>query len=440
MRSPRRLTILMLVPHEPTQDPRIHYTANALARHHDVQVIATVRAKDRRPADNVVGERLYTVEAVPLELAPRAGIAWQLLSLPTAAHAGAGTVAASRREPSAVEAGSGTQATTSLYERSRANAAFLALGLSANHALQRHLAQRAIAPDLVFCHDLYTLQTGVWLKQRTGARLVYDSHEYYPFQHMHPSFVRTTLWYERRLVPHVDLYLTVSPELAAELEAVLGVARVHAIPNAEPRPPGPVVPLGREMDRLAAGRLKVLFQGTFSPGRGLEEVLADWSGVDPGRAALFLRGPDTASRQALAQQARRLGLLDRSVHLLPPVLERDLVPAAAEADIGLIPYKGDLPSYRFACPNKLSQYIHAGLAVLGNDIPFVAGMIRSNGIGWVYDVRRPGSLAEAVAAATPAAVAAAKAGARQLSSEGGYSWETYEPVLVRLVEDAAQRA
>ena len=52
---PRRLNILMLVPHEPSQDPRIHYTANTLARDHDVLVLATVRAKEKRPRDNTVG-------------------------------------------------------------------------------------------------------------------------------------------------------------------------------------------------------------------------------------------------------------------------------------------------------------------------------------------------------------------------------------------------
>ena len=422
-----RLKILMLVPHEPSLDPRVHYTANALARVHDVQVLATVRAKERRPTGNSVGAARYSIERLPLTLLPRPGTAVQALKIPPA------QVAAVAGRPSSSAPGVHEKLAGGIKQRVRGNAASLLMTLSVNHVLQRYLQKTGLRPDIVFCHDLSTLQTGVLLKQRTGARLVYDSHEYYPFQYLHPTFVETTLWYERKLVSHVDLYLTVSPQLARELEAVYGVSPIHVIPNAEPRPSGTVRPLGSEMDRRANGRLKVLFQGSFSPGRGLEEVLTEWLQVDADKAALFLRGPEDSVLAGLRDEARRLGLLDRSVFVLPPVLEKDLIPAAAEADVGLIPYKGDLPSYRFACPNKLSQYIHAGLALIGNDIPFVAEMIRSNGIGWVYDVNKPGSLAAAVAAALAAdARSAARARAATLS-QGGYCWEKYEPELLDLV-------
>ena len=59
------------------------------------------------------------------------------------------------------------------------------------------------------------------------------------------------------------------------------------MPNAEPWSKArPQPPAGSEMERLAAGRTRFLFQGRFTPGRGIDELIEGWGGVDGGRAAL----------------------------------------------------------------------------------------------------------------------------------------------------------
>jgi glycosyltransferase involved in cell wall biosynthesis len=117
------------------------------------------------------------------------------------------------------------------------------------------------------------------------------------------------------------------------------------------------------------------------------------------------------------------------------VLEKDLIGAAQEADIGLIPYKGDRPSYRFACPNKLSQYLHAGLAILANRIPYVEQVVARGQAGLCYDVDEPGSFAravEALIADRPAVERFRRSALDFARSE--YSWERYEAALLALVE------
>jgi glycosyltransferase involved in cell wall biosynthesis len=316
----------------------------------------------------------------------------------------------------------------------RATLSVLRFTLQTNALLWDRASQIGRESNLVYCHDLYTLLAGVMLKRRWGARLVYDSHEYYPYQYTSRCFRAVIGAYEAMLVREVDVYITVSPQLAEELERVYRVRPVHAIPNVEPVPdPKPPIPKS-EMSNLADGRLKLLFQGTFAEGRGLEEVLREWTGVDGTRVALFLRGPQNEWRERLERLAEELGLLGKSVYALPPVLEKDLVGAAQEADIGLIPYKGDLPSYRFACPNKLSQYLHAGLAILANRIPFVEQTVARGQAGLCYDVDEPGSLVRAVEALTsdrPGVERLRRNALRFAQSE--YSWERYEDVLLELV-------
>lgn len=67
--------------------------------------------------------------------------------------------------------------------------------------------------DVVHCHDLDTLQTGVWLKQKTKCKLVFDAHELwgYLIEGSVPKFVvKKTFSMEKKLVKNVDYIITVS--------------------------------------------------------------------------------------------------------------------------------------------------------------------------------------------------------------------------------------
>jgi glycosyltransferase involved in cell wall biosynthesis len=150
------------------------------------------------------------------------------------------------------------------------------------------------------------------------------------------------------------------------------------------------------MDEFAGGRCKFLFQGRFSPGRGIEELIRAWAKVDGTRAALFLRGPDNMWRRSAMKLAAELGLLDSSVYFLDAVTEDRLIGAAAEADVGIIPYRPLIINDRLCCPNKLSQYLHAGLMVVANNLPFVKSVIADARAGLSYDSAKLESLIEVV--------------------------------------------
>jgi hypothetical protein len=52
------------------------------------------------------------------------------------------------------------------------------------------------------------------------------------------------------------------------------------------------------------------------------------------------------------------------VLFLEAIDESELVTAAAEFDVGLVPYTPTGLNYSNCCPNKLSQYMAAGLPIL----------------------------------------------------------------------------
>ena len=66
--------------------------------------------------------------------------------------------------------------------------------------------------DVVHCHDLETVQSGVWLKKKLGVKLVYDSHEIFGYmieRTMPKPVVNFAFNMEKKLIKHVDQIITV---------------------------------------------------------------------------------------------------------------------------------------------------------------------------------------------------------------------------------------
>lgn len=306
--------------------------------------------------------------------------------------------------------------------------AFYALLISALH----RRARAGPAPTLVVSHDIYALFPAVLAKRRYGARLLHDSHEYFPESDLlAPRWQRMlTRLLERPFIRRADQVVTVSPPLARELERVYGLSHVLAVPNAEPR--GPVL----EPQRSNDGRVRFLVQGQASPGRGFEGLLDLWSAVARPEALLQIRCPESDYVAELRARAASLVAAGR-VEFLPAVPEEELIEAASRADVGVIPYVGPSLNHVFACPNKLSQYMQAGLPVLANgDLDYVTEVISSYDCGVSYRSGEPDAFAAIVDALTTDASERARLGENgRHAAATEYNWETLaEPYLHALQE------
>jgi glycosyltransferase involved in cell wall biosynthesis len=255
-----------------------------------------------------------------------------------------------------------------------------------------------VPPRVVICHDLWSLAAGVDVKRRFGCRLIYDAHEFAPQANLTSHPVQQWYWqtYERHLVRHADAVISVTPQLADEYRRRYALTRVCCVPNAEPfdatRPPP------RPAD--AGYPVRFLVQGAASPGRGFEGMLDAWRELDDPRALLFFRC--TQGEYVEALKARYADLIDRGrVEFLPPVRPDELVAGAAFADVGVIPYpvrvgEGENLNHVYCCPNKLSQYMQAGLALLCSNSGFLSQCLDKYRCGVVYDPDDRASLVAAV--------------------------------------------
>jgi glycosyltransferase involved in cell wall biosynthesis len=242
----------------------------------------------------------------------------------------------------------------------------------------------------VICHDIYARAAGVRLKKLYGCPIIYDSHELWP--EADPIAEnwekKVTTWIERWLIRNANTVITVTPQIARRLEDLYGISRPLTVPNAEPFH-NTIAPSYKRPTSLP---LNFLYQGGVAPGRGIEELIELWSQVEEDRAILTLRAPEN-DYYAYLQTKFKKEINNGRIIISSPVNEDQLVQVACSADVGVIPYRGPNLNHIYGCPNKLSQYMQAGLAILCNaDMEFVSGMIKRYECGLTYHVDRPESL------------------------------------------------
>lgn len=244
--------------------------------------------------------------------------------------------------------------------------------------------------------NLPALLPALVLKDVLGVPVIYEALEYWPEMDPGSCEAIKAFWtqLELRVAPLADHRGTVSPGLAALMSKQYG-CEVYSVPNCLPldqksigiRPKKPKKP---------QENIVFLFQGNFAEYRCLDRLIEIWSQVDP-RAHLWLRGPDSAYKDVLKLQAQASGLLNKTVHFPKAVAVSDLVSAAAaDADVGIIPYARTGSCYAHCSPNKLSEFLAAGLPILANDTHFVGQVVKEADCGFVVEFSKTKILLEAI--------------------------------------------
>lgn len=292
--------------------------------------------------------------------------------------------------------------------------------------LQRYAAGEG-PPTVIHAHDPDALLAGVLLKKKYGARLIYDAHESGPDAYLIRPKPRYFFFaFERMLMKHVDAAVTVSPVLVEQFNArYKNRPAFHLLPNTSPKSDmGFRQPQNSDIKTLAKGRIAVLFQGGLAPQRGVEWIITEWEALNPDNAALFIRGPMNDYREKLLDATRQTGLLGTSIYFLESISEDDLTKAASAADIGIIPYHSHVENHIGACPNKLSQYMMAGLAILATPIPFVRTTLERAKCGYIYDDTIKGDFGRVIAPLLEAPEKCDSLG--QLAKDASKTWFNFE--------------
>lgn len=245
----------------------------------------------------------------------------------------------------------------------------------------------SLRPALVHCNDYNTMWIGVAARALVGSAVVYDSHELWPDRNQRPEPRWWLMLCEAVFVRTANCCVTTSPGYADVLAARYRIERPEVVRNI----PEPPASLAGSNGADPEGHLAV-YAGALTSNRGLEQAIRALALVPHVR--LRLLGPGRpAYIGELGALAEELSVADR-VEILPPVPPGELVTALGKGDLGLALIQPSCLSYRLTLPNKLFEYVAAGLPILASDLPVMAGFVREHGLGAVVSPESAQAIAD----------------------------------------------
>lgn len=287
---------------------------------------------------------------------------------------------------------------------------------------------RHLPADLYHANDLDTLPAAVLLSRRNRVPLIYDAHELFAAQFTGASrqFRSILFSLEHWLIRYADSVVTVSRSIAETLAAWHGVPVPRVVMNC---------PSARPLMRAgAAGAIprqspltRVVYQGIYLRERGLEELILSVPQFDS--AELYLRGYGDLE-PTLRALVEGEGLQGR-VHFLPPADPRYMVESLAGFDIGVVPYRPTNLCHQYCLPNKVFEYLQAGLALAVSALPELEQLVKETGTGELFNSDCPDDIARAINALTkdPGRLEETKSKARSAAIR--YTWEAQgEPQIL----------
>lgn len=249
--------------------------------------------------------------------------------------------------------------------------------------------------DVLHSNDLDTLLANYLVAKLRSLPLVYDSHEYFtgvPELQHRPRVRKTWEAIESWIFPDLQHVFTVN-ESIAECYANLYHKSITPIRNIPLRSATPT-PASREALGFKNSDFLVINQGTgINVDRGMEELVQSLL-LLPEEVQLVLVGKGDAI-PALKEMVKSLAL-EKRVHFFPPRPYHEMMAITACCDLGVSLDKDSNANYRMSLPNKLFDFIRAGIPVLATQLPEIKKVIDRYKIGRTIVKCEPAMIAEGI--------------------------------------------
>jgi len=234
--------------------------------------------------------------------------------------------------------------------------------------------------DIFFAEDIYTLPFVFIVAKLKRARVYYNSREIYAFigglrnRPYLQSLIRSI---EKIFITKVDLVLTTGWMDSEYLEKSFGINNTLVIRNI-PAYQAPTNKVDfRKLYGLKESSVILLYQGVLLEGRGVPNILRSMAKIPD--TVLIVVG-DGEQKENFLKLAGSLGIKERVI-FTGMINQKELINYTAGADIGLVLIENISLSYYYALPNKLFEYIMAGLPLLSSDLPQMKEIIEKYNVG-----------------------------------------------------------
>lgn len=235
----------------------------------------------------------------------------------------------------------------------------------------------------VNAHSLSVLPTAFVFRLLKRSKIIYDAHELETERFgLAGMRKRVSKLMERTFMPFVSQVIVVGPSIADWYRQAYPGKPVHVVRNI---PDGTMASgMRRSVLREKSGakddEILLLYQGLLTKGRAIEmllEAIAETRNKSV-RAVFMGDGP-------LGPQVRDAADQHDNVSFIPAVPPDEVLEHTIGADVGVCAIENICLSYHLSLPNKLFEYIAAGLPLVIFPRPDQQVIVEECGNGWVIE-------------------------------------------------------
>ncbi len=238
-------------------------------------------------------------------------------------------------------------------------------------------------PLVVHCNDLETLPAGFLIKLATKSKIVYDAHELEIHRVGMSEFTKKIYTFvESMLIKYVDGFITVSSSImdwykTTYIQLTSKAILVRNITSSNSHPYK-----GKKYLKKQLGIKKCIplfiYVGGLKVSRNINTLL-DFFSKNQRFHVLFMGFGE------LAKKTRIYATQYQNIHFLEPVETSKIKSIIEQADIGLLLTDNSCLNHKYSLPNKLFQYLSAGIPILASNFPDIASYVKKFNAGWLIE-------------------------------------------------------
>ena len=249
--------------------------------------------------------------------------------------------------------------------------------------------------DVLVSNDLDTLPANYYAKRlRRNKKLVYDTHEIFTEV---PELINSGikrkiwLWFERRIFPRLEHICTVNESIAAYYQDKYGKV-LHVVRNI-PAVQSIEKPTRQELDLPENKKILIIQGAGINMHRGNEEMVQSMEFLNEDYLLLIIGNGDVLEKLKLICREKKL---ENKIIFLPKMPYKKLIGYTANADLGVTVDKDTNLNYKYSLPNKLFDFIHAGIPVMASNLVEVKKIVTTYDVGKIIPSHQPEAIAQTV--------------------------------------------
>jgi glycosyltransferase involved in cell wall biosynthesis len=251
--------------------------------------------------------------------------------------------------------------------------------------------------SIYIAEDLFTLPLVTFIAKMRGAKLYYNSREFYAFLaglRNKPRTQSIIRMLEKFFIKKADKVFVTGEGDSDFLQEYYGINNIVVIRNLPLLQKASSKKDFRKILKISEVSTIILYQGVILEGRGFEPILRAMQNIQNCDLVVLGSGVFQTKYEKISEE---LGIKNR-VHFLGNIDQSDLINYTAAADIGVALIENISKSYYYALPNKLFEYIMAGLPVLISDLPQMKKIVLNYSVGEVVNLEKSDDLSKTIQA------------------------------------------